>query len=112
MGQKKGNLFEGIPGQLPKETFETLLQAENFRLERIVSQGQSTPKGEWLEQEQDEWVVLLSGAATLSFAQDASKLNMKPGDHVHIARDCKHRVEWTDPNTKTVWLAMHYKSRE
>ena len=110
MGQNGGNLFEGISGQVPEEISEILLKTENFHIERIVSHGQSTPKGKWLSQKQDEWVVLLSGAATLSFVQNASKLNMKPGDHVHIARDCKHKVEWTDPNTKTVWLAMHYKS--
>ncbi|MFH1093714.1 MAG: cupin domain-containing protein [Candidatus Omnitrophota bacterium] len=108
MKQKIGNLFEGIEGQLPEEVFETLLKTRNFRLERIVSQGQSTPKGTWLCQKQDEWVVLLSGAATLSFDADKSTLNMKPGDYVQIPANCKHRVEWTDINNKTVWLALHY----
>ncbi|MBU0468193.1 MAG: cupin domain-containing protein [Candidatus Omnitrophica bacterium] len=109
MEKNCGNLFEGISEQLPKEIFNKLLETGNFRLERIVSQGQNTLEGKWLEQQENEWVVLLSGAATLSFAQDASKLNMKPGDYVHIAAHCKHRVEWTDTNTKTVWLALHYE---
>ncbi|MCG2711577.1 MAG: cupin domain-containing protein [Candidatus Omnitrophica bacterium] len=109
MEQKVGNLFEGISGQVPEEVFETLLETGNFHIERIVSKGQSTLQGTWLCQKQDEWVVLLSGAATLSFAQDASKLDMKPGDYVQIPANCKHRVEWTDPNVKTVWLAIHYK---
>ena len=111
MEKKTGNLFKGIPERLPKEIFETLLKTESFQIERIVSQGQSTPKGTWLCQKQDEWVALLSGAATLSFS-DKSTLNMKPGDHVQIPANCKHRVEWTDPNMKTVWLALHYKSSE
>lgn len=111
IGKKYGNLFEGITGQAPKEIFGTLLETEGFRLERIVSEGQSTPKGEWLEQDQDEWVVLFSGAATLYFAQEINEFNMKPGDYVHIPAHCKHRVEWTDPNTKNVWLALHYKNK-
>ena len=111
MKQKGGNLFAGIPEQLPKEVLETLLQADNFRLERIVSLGQNTPKGEWLYQDQDEWVVLLCGAATLFFDADKSVLDMKPGDYVQIPANCKHRVEWTDLNTKTIWLAVHYKDK-
>ena len=111
MGQKAGNLFAGIAEHVPQEIFETLLETGDFRIERIVSQGQSTPQGEWLEQKQDEWVVLLSGAATLCFKSDKSMLNMKPGDHVHIPAHCKHRVEWTDPNAKTVWLAVHYEKQ-
>lgn len=108
MEKNHGNLFEGISERLPKEVFDDLLGAGSFRLERIVSQGQCTPEGEWLEQHENEWVVLLSGAAILSFEQDASRLNMKSGDYVHIAANCKHRVEWTDPNVQTVWLALHY----
>ena len=108
MGQMGGNLFEGIPEQVPKEIFDTLLKTGNLRLERIVSKGQNTPHGEWLEQKQDEWVVLLQGAATLSFIQEKNKLDMKPGDHVYIPANRKHRVEWTDPNMQTVWLALHY----
>ncbi|MCK4994476.1 MAG: cupin domain-containing protein [Candidatus Omnitrophica bacterium] len=107
-----GNLFERISGELPEEIFETLLKTGSFRIERIVSQGQSTPKGTWLLQKQNEWVVLLSGAAKLSLDKDSSTLNMKPGDYVHIPANCKHRVEWTDTNKKTVWLAIHYKSSE
>ena len=108
MEQERGNLFEGISKQLPKEVFSQLLETGKFRLERIVSQGQSTSKGEWLEQDQNEWVVLLSGAAILSFEKDVNQFNMKPGDYLHIPEHCKHRVEWTDPKVKTVWLALHY----
>jgi len=63
MEQRRGNLFEGISEQVPKEIFDTLLEAGNFRVERIISKGQSTLQGQWLEQKQDEWVVLLHGAA-------------------------------------------------
>lgn len=108
MEQKLNNLFEGLPESLPEEICESLLENKSFHLERIVSHGQRTPEGQWLKSSQGEWVILLSGAAKLSFALDKSELNMSPGDYVHIPANTQHRVEWTDPNTKTVWLALHY----
>jgi cupin 2 domain-containing protein len=33
---------------------------------------------------------------------------MRPGDYVHIPAHQRHRVEWTEPDQKTVWLALHY----
>jgi cupin 2 domain-containing protein len=41
------NLFEAIPGSLPDELFETLIETPSFKLERIVSAGHATPPGEW-----------------------------------------------------------------
>ena len=42
----KNNLFEHIPAELPEELFETL-QESGGEIERIVSRGHTTPKGEW-----------------------------------------------------------------
>ncbi len=33
---------------------------------------------------------------------------LKPGDWVDIPAHARHRVEWTDPNEKTMWLAVFY----
>ncbi|VTP70109.1 nif11 domain/cupin domain protein [Leclercia adecarboxylata] len=30
------------------------------------------------------------------------------GDAVNIPAQCRHRVEWTDPEEPTVWLAVFY----
>ena len=100
------NLFSEVPEQLAAEWFETLLQRQGVRLERIVSQGQATPPGEWYDQEQDEWVVLLSGSAALRF-ETGEDHHLKPGDHLLIPAHCKHRVEATDEHEKSVWLALH-----
>ncbi len=100
------NLFQGIPQQLPQELFETLLQRDGVRLERIVSLGHSTPPGEWYDQAWDEWVILLSGSATLQF--EGGKLHkLLPGDHLLIPAHSRHRVEQTDRREKSVWLALH-----
>lgn len=108
MTPRADNLFNNIPVTLQKELFQTLAESEALRIERIVSDGQATPPGEWYEQGWDEWVLLVSGGATLQFADDAVPLVLKPGDHVMIPAGCRHRVERTDSGQKTIWLAVHF----
>lgn len=102
-----GNLFADIPADLPEELFTELLSGGGFRLERIVSRGHATPEGEWYDQENDEWVVLLRGAAQLVFGDDAAPVRLEPGDYLLIPAHRRHRVAWTDPERDTVWLALH-----
>ncbi len=104
-----GNLFEPLPDHLPKELFETLVEEDGLRLERIVSTGHVTPAGEWYDQESDEWVVLLTGSARLLFAAPEEVVTLKPGDHLKISAHRKHRVEWTNPDEPTTWLALHFR---
>jgi cupin 2 domain-containing protein len=33
---------------------------------------------------------------------------MKPGDHLNIPAQRRHRVEWTTPEEPTIWLAVFY----
>jgi cupin 2 domain-containing protein len=101
------NLFDDVSDTVPEELFSVMLERPGFRLERIVSDGHSTPSGEWYDQEKDEWVVLMSGSAGLLFEGDTEVTVMGPGDYVVIPAHVKHRVEWTDKTRKTVWLALH-----
>ena len=103
------NLFAGIPGTVLQEISEIILKTPGFFLERIISAGQATPPGEWYDQETHEWVVLLSGAAALLFEKEDQVMVLHPGDYVLIPAHCRHRVEWTDPGEKTVWLALHFR---
>ena len=102
------NIFWGTSQFTIEEIFETLLKTEDFRLERIISSGQATPFGEWFDQDSNEWVVLLSGSAGLLFEGEKEVSTMHPGDYIHIPAHQRHRVEWTDPEQKTVWLTLHY----
>lgn len=102
------NLFANLPDASGKEIFETLIQTPDLHIERIVTQGQSTPAGEWYDQPRDEWVLLLAGAARLGYAQGQSR-DLQPGDWLKIPAHCKHRVEWTSPEQTTIWLAVHYR---
>lgn len=103
-----GNLFASLPGNLPDELIEILVEEPGIRLERIVSTGHITPKGQWFDQDSDEWVVMLTGAAKLRFETPDKVLTLRPGDHLRIPAHCRHRVEWTDPAEPTVWLALHF----
>jgi cupin 2 domain-containing protein len=106
---KIGNLFEGIPSELPNELTELLWEAESLRIERIVSHGQSSPPGFWYDSDQDEWVLLLSGAARLRMEACDVPVAMRAGDYLLLQAHTRHRVEWTAPHQKTVWLAIHRK---
>jgi cupin 2 domain-containing protein len=102
------NIFENIPDHIPEELFQKILQTENFKVERIVSKGHSSKDDHWYDQEENEWVILLKGSAGLLFEGHEKALVLRPGDYINIPSHTKHRVEWTDPDMVTVWLAIHY----
>jgi len=119
---KIDNIFNSLKTssaeEVTEEVFEKLFSTSCFTLEKIVSTGQSTPPGQWYDQTQDEWVILLSGSAGLSFETDETEKTEKtvqvlhPGDYIHIPAHQRHRVEWTDSSQPTVWLALHYRNKE
>jgi cupin 2 domain-containing protein len=106
------NILAGLPPALSGEVVDTLVESDTVRIERIVSNGQATPEGQWYDQERDEWLLVLAGSAGLLFdgAQEAQRLGA--GDHTLIPAGCRHRVAWTDPAIKTVWLAVHLVSTQ
>ena len=109
---KPGNIFSEIPDLVKDEIFETLLKTDHLELERIISSGQATSPGQWYDQPTDEWVILLKGSAGLLFEGQKEMLVLHPGDYVHILAHQRHRVEWTDGEQKTVWLALHYSGSD
>jgi cupin 2 domain-containing protein len=105
------NLFSGLATRSLEELFNTLLEVPGLRIERIVSHGHASPEGFWYDQAQHEWVLLLSGAARIRFADESQAIEMKPGDFVNIPAHQRHRVDWTTPDEPSVWLAVHYEAR-
>jgi cupin 2 domain-containing protein len=101
------NLLGGLPASLPEELVQTLLSAPDLRIERIVSRGPASPEDFWYDQDTHEWVLLVRGAARLGFEGEES-VEMSAGSFVNIPAHKRHRVEWTDPQQATVWLAVHY----
>lgn len=88
-----------------REIISTLLQTQAFRLEQIHSHGQPTPPGDWYDQPQPEWVLLVHGEAALTF-ESGEMLTLQQGDYLLIPARCRHRVESCSPDA--VWLALHY----
>jgi len=108
MNISSGNLFAGIPETLPAELVTPLSTTPHVRIERIVSRGHASPPGFWYDQPQAEWVIVLAGAAALLFEGEGSPRRLNRGDYLHIPAHTRHRVEWTDGNEPTVWLAVHF----
>jgi cupin 2 domain-containing protein len=102
------NLLADIPVSLPEKLVQTLVRAPGVRIGRIVSQGHRSPDGFWYDQDENEFVVVLSGAARLVFEDQPKPLEMVAGSCVNIAAHRRHRVEWTDPTQNTVWLGIFY----
>ncbi len=103
---KHGNIFSfgGADDSGKPEFFETLLKFSGTgRVERIYSEPYSD--GQWYDQDEDEFVLLLSGESVLEFA-DSSKLELGAGDWLVIDRRTAHRVVRTSDNPRCVWLTV------
>ena len=104
----KKNIFENIPKSIPDELAEVISENGDIRIERIVSKGHSSDSGFWYDQDRNEYVLLLKGSAGLLFEGEKKIVVMQPGDYVDIPAHVRHRVEWTDPEQETIWLAVNY----
>jgi cupin 2 domain-containing protein len=100
------NLLSDLPANLPEELTTVLQEGHGVRIERIVSTGHKSPEGFWYDQPEQEWVMVLKGAARLAFEDRV--VEMQAGDCISIPAHQKHRVEWTSPDEPTVWLAVFY----
>jgi cupin 2 domain-containing protein len=109
---RTGNLFAALPARLMEEEITILAEPPGARIERIVSTGQASAPGFWYDQDQTEWVIVLAGSAGLLIGGEAEPRILAPGDWVEIPPHVRHRVEWTDADVPTVWLAVHAKGRD
>ncbi len=94
------NLFDYIAPQ-QGETFTTLLEHKNIKINRIVSSEDLEEK--LYVQEEDEWLVLLEGEATLLL--NAEEKTLKKGDTLFIPAKTPHCVLATQKST--LWLTVH-----
>ena len=83
------------------ETFTTLLQHKNIKINHIVSSA-DVVASEYI-QEEDEWLVLLEGEATLLL--DTKEKILTKGDMLFIAANVPHKV--LETTAGTVWLTVH-----
>ena len=102
-----GNIFDltGI-SSVGGEVFEELMKGAGFRVERIISKGQTTPEGTWYDQGWDEWVMVVQGEAILE-PEGLEPFTMKAGDYVMLPAHLRHRVVYTTSDPECIWLAIH-----
>jgi cupin 2 domain-containing protein len=106
---KTGNLRRCLPVRpLPDEVVNLLVERPGLRIERIVSTGQATPEGQWYDQDSDELVFLVDGAARLSIEGEREDRELGEGDWILLPAHCRHRVTWTRAEPPTVWLAVFF----
>ncbi len=89
--------------KIPKkgEEFTTLLEYKNIKIVRIVSSNDFNSI-EYCQNE-DEWVVLLEGKATLRVEQ--KEVTLTKGETLFISAKTAHQI--LKMKSGTVWLAVH-----
>ena len=102
------NLFHGNPPAGADEHVEVLARSGPARIERIVSRGHVSPPGFWYDQTETEWVAVLAGRARLAVDDGTPAAELGPGDWLEIPAGRRHRVDWTEPDRETIWLAVFY----
>lgn len=105
-----GNLFHCLPSRTKTELFELLVEAPGVRIERIVSQGHTSPAEGWYDQEEHEWVCVLQGEGHILIEGEVAARVVKTGDYLLLPAHCRHKVVWTASEPKTIWLAVFFKS--
>jgi cupin 2 domain-containing protein len=108
---EKTNIFDGVPDRSADEIVTELLSHSGTRIERIVSTGQATQPDAPYDQDHDEWVLLLTGAAGL-WIEGEDDITLRPGDCLTIRARQRHRVTWTAVDQPTIWFAIHFPKPE
>jgi cupin 2 domain-containing protein len=98
------NILNNINVPPQNEEFKTLLEHKNIKIIRIVSSDNVEPI-EYI-QDEDEWILLLEGKATILVESKETKLSK--GDTLFIPTETKHKITYTQ--NATVWLAIHISS--
>lgn len=105
------NILANLPTSTPQEEVGLLCASSNVRIERILSTGHRSPPGFWYDQEDNEWVTVISGSGEVVF-ENGNAFRLNPGDHLFIPARTRHRVQWTSPDEPTVWIAVFFPRNE
>jgi len=95
------NIFKGATPPKLGETFETLLSVSNIIIKRIVSS--SHIDSELMCQDEDEWFIMIEGAATIMIGNKRQEL--VSGDYCFIEAKKPHQI--LSVKEGTIWLAVH-----
>ncbi len=108
MKDKIFNFFHYKIKDKSTENYFNILNNDVIKIERIISFGQQSPPDFWYDQDENEWIMLLKGKATLEFID--KKITLHKGDCLLISAHEKHRVDYTHKYKATIWLAVFLKN--
>ncbi len=108
---EKTNIFDNIPIDKKNEIFFEILHSKNVKIEKIVSNGQKTPKNFWYNQDKNEFVIILEGFSKLEIKEDGiiKEIELNKGDYIDIKANVEHRVSYTCEENPTIWLVVFYE---
>lgn len=101
------NIFDNLDFSTDAEVVSDIFQdaAAGFRVERILSSGQTS---EIYEQDEDEFVLLLEGEARLLIWDEVEReVLLKKGDSLWIPAHQRHQVSYTSESC--IWLCVFAK---
>ena len=103
------NLLSAAIPPVGEEVEHTLHQGRDWRLVLIASNQARCPEDSWMDQSEQEWVMVLRGSARLKLADPDRVVDLSAGDHLFLPAHCRHRVDRTDPDPGTLWVALLWR---
>jgi cupin 2 domain-containing protein len=97
----RGHLGDGASAPESGEHVARLLELPGVVIEQILSGSLEAPLD--YRQDDDEWVALLAGRATL--VVDGEDVELNAGDWLFLPAGVEHRLVATAPGSS--WLAVH-----
>ena len=91
------------------ERVRELQRGSDWRLDLIHSCEACSPPQFWYDQSEHEWLTLLRGSARLCLAEPDQMLDLSVGDSLYLPPHRRHRLERTDPDPGTLWLALYWE---
>ena len=104
MTQPEMNLFDLPNIPIQEELITQLATKDGFRIERVISKGQTS---DWYDQDETEFVALLEGSAEIEY-ETGKRVTMQKGDTLIIQPHERHRVSYTSSEPPCIWLCVFY----
>ncbi|MCX6074612.1 MAG: cupin domain-containing protein [Campylobacterales bacterium] len=98
------NLYELPNPALDTEHFQTLFHNQSLKIEAIRSH--LTQAGEWYDQDEDEWVLLIRGNAQLHVNDHI--VTLQAGENLFLPKHTRHQVLNTSKDA--LWLGVFYST--
>ena len=99
------NIYDLSQKTSDRELTDILFERGTTRIERIVSSGETS---DWYDQDEDEWVLLIEGEATLETVTPSGSeiVTLYRGDSLFLPANVKHRVTQTSAKPACIWLCV------